>query len=177
MSELITLADVLKSATEATSLESTDRILAFDANGNLKKISERSVVESFKQKDFQSAGTYWYSILETSASVLLGGILILTSGEWSGRPCTYTFSIGSRYADGSPQMPAIYSLLGPTSDVKLRGVIHDGVFRLDVRTYSRRVNASLIGTLPLSAITKDPSVPEGARVKEYSFVTSIDGGG
>lgn len=82
MSEGIKLPDVLTGATEATSLSSTDRLVAFGSNGELKKITKANAVN--KQAYIHGISSpQWVRVASFGGSV---GALIVIESIWHNVP-------------------------------------------------------------------------------------------
>lgn len=82
MSEGIKLPDVLKGATEVTSLSSTDRLVAFGSNGELKKITKANAVK--KQAYIHGISSpQWVRVASFGGSV---GALIAIESTWHNVP-------------------------------------------------------------------------------------------
>lgn len=82
MSDGIKLPDVLKGATEVTSLSSTDRLVAFGSNGELKKITKANAVK--KQAYIHGISSpQWVRVASFGGSV---GALIAIESIWHNVP-------------------------------------------------------------------------------------------
>lgn len=93
MSEAMTLAALLKSATEVTSLASSDRLLAFDSNGSLKKMSQSSCVDQGTRMSINLPAGKWSRIVTLRKSLAsVGHVAISTSYP----PMSILLGIGSQ---------------------------------------------------------------------------------
>ena len=82
MSEGIKLPDVLKGATEATSLSSTDRLVAFGSDGELKKITKANAVKK-QAYIYGISSPQWVRFASFGGSV---GALIAIESIWHNVP-------------------------------------------------------------------------------------------
>lgn len=82
MSEGIKLPDVLKGATEATSLVTTDRLVAFGSNGELKKITIANAVKK-RAYIYGISSPQWVRVASFGGSV---GALIAIESSWHNVP-------------------------------------------------------------------------------------------
>lgn len=82
MSKTTPLSEVLKGTQEVTSLGTTDRVLAFDAFGNPKKISRNSLVRSVLGA-ISFVGEQWIRIGWCSS---MGSAFFSVSTVWSSNP-------------------------------------------------------------------------------------------
>lgn len=84
--ETTTMPDVLKGAQNVTSLDSTDRVLAFDTNGNLKSLTRESMMSQHLRASMDEdapASGRWLRILEVSS---MSNGFVWISNRWSNKP-------------------------------------------------------------------------------------------
>ena len=177
MSKTKPLKDELKNASEVTSLESSDSMMAVGPDGSPKRISRNNAVfkNTKTEKDFINSGTRWVTIAQTYPTAAWGGILTVSHGLWSGYPNLYVFALGGRYYNGKPQRPDIHSLFGVISGIKFRIVLTDSVVRLDYYSTYRKLEVNSMGMITLIDPIDAEPIPSGATVWEYNFSSSASG--
>ncbi len=81
MSEGMPITDLFKSSPEVTSLATTDRILAFDTNGNPKKIASSVVADSVDLGGRRITHKGWVRIAQGVASAGVTGVISVVTAQ------------------------------------------------------------------------------------------------
>ena len=177
MSTSRTLKDKLKNAQAVTSLESSDRILAADANGNLKKITRERVANPFVSSGSISS-PQWVRFASFGG---LGSALLFFQSDWNNNPGMHLIvdAILHSHALNYNKIAVLSRLVNTTSTVlaKLRVVIkRDATCYLDVyyspstaNTFSVRLIAG--GITMLASPIFNAEIPDGYTAREFSLAT------
>lgn len=159
-------------APELTSLAATDRLLATDANGNIKSISHVNLVNQDKlaEKDYEDAAQRWTRVASWLNAEPAAAIICLTSGFWSGAPKGHIIALTHIY----DSIPYVRLILGDS--IRVRIVRKDSLLYLDVYCYARKVASSVSGYLVTPLAEQNPSI-DGYTVLLDKGLPSVSGGG
>lgn len=189
MSASTPLKDVLKGAREVTSLASTDRVLAFDANGNPKKISRARVANpSVSSGSLSSVQWVRIATFTTGCAALLS-----FNSTWNNDPGLHLIvdAILHSYSLSYCKFAVLSRLSNSTSNVlsKLRVVVKKtDTCYIDVLYNAAGANSFSVSLLVghnvsmLESPILNAEIPEGYSVREFSLATvsqsaEIVGGG
>ena len=182
MSEPIILNAHLKALPEVTAKNPSDyNVMITDTDGNpaLTDLSLFTGYNTVKEYIPASNAWRWVTIARYSRTEPTGGLLLITSGNWSGEPHLHVFAFGSAFTSGDVNTlrPNINCLTGLTSRIRLRAVLIGSDIRIDAYSYSRKYWAQAIGNIPLVDIAEAAEPPADATVWQYIFTQSTTGGG
>lgn len=189
MSTTIELRDKFSAATEVTSLATSDRVLAIDANGDQKKISRTNLAnQGFSQTfsaDANSAGR-WVRIAKMS-NYGSSCMLTISSGGFSGGWIyPLTMLVTAPHA-GSLDNISIVSLCPqkantvnssyPCSKIRVTGAEETKYIDIFVaNSYARTLNIVISCAMFSSLVTPAENPAVGNKVKEFD-VSDLWGGG
>lgn len=178
MSNPTTLADVLKSSPEVTSLDLADRLIAVGADGATKRISEDNLVyPNYRLRDFPSTNTDWVRIASTPEDTPAVATVYFTNGYWAGGPSGLAVVFSTRYENGSWVKPGVRFISGNNPYLLIRTVKIGTSFHLDVKGYSRRLIVCCEGINVFVPDTLEtPTIPADATIYTYTSA-ELSGGG
>ncbi len=187
MSEAILLADVLKSAPEVTSLVTTDRILAFDSQGEPKKITQENAVtqNSLLKAVIPAGDAKWYRIASMSSygscAIMAVGLIGYTGGWFYPLVFCLTAPHGGNLDTMSiaPLNPGKASNVGRYAISKVRVSGDEGTKHIDIyvdsSTYARNLRVSVSSAVAFNLVSPIENPTTLATVKEFD-VASVWGG-
>ncbi len=184
MSDGIKLPDVLKGATEVTSLSSTDRLVAFGSNGELKKITKANAVK--KQAYIHGISSpQWVRVASFGGSV---GALIAIESIWHNVPgnrilidcflhpdsISYnSITTLSQMANAANRLLKKCRVVVKRNSVCYFDIYYDATSQEQV--FVKVVQGEYFSTLaePIAGA----EIPEGYTAKEFVFSENFGGGG
>ena len=171
------LSDILKASPEVTSLASTDKVLAVDAYGETKRISNRNLVTpNLREEIYIDANMEWIRIASSVDNTAAVATVYFTNGFWAGAPSGYAVLFATRYANSKWQKPSV-RYIGSSTPVQLRTVKIGNAFHLEIRGYSRRLMAYCNGiNVIVPGKLESPAIPSDATVYSYTQA-ELSGGG
>ena len=188
MSDVRTLADKLKAAQEVASLASTDRLMAVDAEGNLKRIGQ----SLGRLKDIQSPQGTWMRIGYGAGGGVSSSVLFLIAQSWSNDlPGSALIAVSMSAADwganNNPQV-RVLSSINISRFSKIRILVPSAstsgkVSYIDIYQNSRnpKNTISIVGSLNFTAdVSANAEIPEGYTAIERdlaSCVLAVNSGG
>lgn len=179
MSNPTTLADVLKGAPEVTSLESADRLLAVDANGDQKKISRYNLVPSnLRDNTYSETNKGWIRIASSSIENFpTVATVYFTDGLWAGYPSGNALIFVTRYVNGEWAKPHVRVLGNLHTTSEVRTVKTGMFFHLEVKGANRRLMVSCEGiNIKTPDTLESPVIPSDATIYTYT-AAELSGGG
>lgn len=160
MPDTIKLNDLLKAAPAASSLETSDRLLAVDSAGGLKRISK----QGFGILEFTSEAGKWYKIATTTSGLASCGRLYVVSAPGQQESLIIDFAFGQSASSSKDMFKITNPSLGAnvlkqaavgkpnTSARNINFYIYTAESRV-ITVASEGINVS-----PVKAIVEDPSV-------------------
>ena len=183
MSEPIILNNILKGSTESSSLASSDRILAVDSNGDIKRVSRSNLInqDTYLQSTISPGESNWLRVAELPANA--SGILKI-SIDWGGiMPAMIVLSVMAHCNSNSACRMQCISRLSSSSVFSKARIVRKAntTCYLDIyaplSSASERFKFSLVAsnlmTLQVGSST-DATIPDGYTAIEFDFTT---GGG
>ena len=158
-------------AQELTSLAATDRLLATDANGNLRRISRDNLVNQNRLADtlYADSNNRWTRVASWYNNDAASAIICLTAGYWSGNPKGQILALTHRYE----LTPYIRLILGDS--LRVRVVRQDQYFYLDVYCHTRRMVSAVSG-FGVTPMAEQGPTTDGCTVLLDKSLPSVSGG-
>lgn len=170
MSESTTkLSDLLKASEEVTSLASTDKVLAVDADGETKRISSHNLVTpNLRDETYADKNSEWIRIASSVNNAAAAATVYFTDGFWAGSPSGYAVLFATRYANGMWKKPSV-RYIGDSAPVQLRTVKIGDAFHLEIKGNSLRLIAYCNGiNVIVPGKLESPAIPSDATVYSYT---------